>query len=71
MTLIARAVLTLGSLAIFAFCVFGFLASYEYSEPSRRLPWQLGYGTGTAVCLLAAILLWRLRRPARQPEDKE
>jgi len=71
MTLIARAVLILGFLAILAFCVFGFLASYEYAEPSRRLPWQLGYGTGGAVCLFAAVLLWRFRRPAPQPEQKE
>jgi len=71
MTLIARVVLTLGFLAILAFCVFGFFASYEYAEPSRRLPWQLGYGTGAAVCLFAAVFLWRFRRRAPQPEHKE
>lgn len=71
MNLIARAFLTLGLLAILAFCVFGFLASYEYSEPSRRLPWQLGYGTGGAVCLFATVLLWRFRRSAPNPKDEE
>lgn len=64
MNLVARAVLTLCLLAILAFCAFGFLASYEYQEPSRRLPWQIGYGAGGAVCLFATIVLWRSRRPA-------
>jgi hypothetical protein len=68
MNLVVRSVLTLGLLAIIAFCVFGFLASYEYPEPSRRLPWQLGYGAGGMVCLFAAVSLWRLRRPAPQPK---
>ncbi len=58
MNFIARAVLTLGLLGLLAFCVFGFLSSYEYAEPSRRLPWQIGYGTGGAVCLFATVLLW-------------
>ena len=66
MNLVARALLTLGLLAIIAFCVFGFLASYEYVEASRRLPWQLGYGTGGAVSLISMILLWRFRRHARR-----
>jgi hypothetical protein len=52
-------ILTLGFLAIFGFCVFGFLASYEVGELSKRLPWQLGYGAGGAGCLLAIISLWR------------
>lgn len=66
MNLIARALLTVGILVILAFCVFGFLASYEYPEPSRRLPWQLGYGMSGAVCLFATLWLWRFRRPAQQ-----
>ena len=68
MNFVSRAVLTLTLLAILGFCIFGFLASYEYPDPSRRLPWQLGYGAAGAVCLLAAALLWRARRFA--PELK-
>ncbi len=41
------------------FCVFGFLASYEYSEPSKRLPWQIGYGVLGVACLSGAVLLLR------------
>jgi len=66
MNLIARTLLTLGFVAIFVFCVFGFLASYEYVEAARRLPWQLGYGAGGAVSLISMILLWRFRRHARK-----
>ena len=71
MNLIARAVLTLGLLAILAFCVFGFLASYEYAALSSRLPWQLGYGAAGAVCLFATVLLWRPRDPAPKPKHEE
>lgn len=59
MNLVARAFLTLVLLGVLAFCVFGFLASYEYAESSRRLPWQLGYGAGGAVCLFYMARVWR------------
>ena len=71
MNLIARALLTLGLLAILAFCVFGFLASYEYSEASGRLPWQLGYGAVGTVSLISMLLLWRFRRDAQGPRIEE
>jgi hypothetical protein len=46
-------------LAIAGFCVFGFLASYEYSEPLKRLPWQIGYGVVGLACLAG---LWSLKK---------
>ena len=46
-------------LAIAGFCVFGFLASYEYSEPLKRLPWQIGYGVVGLACLPG---LWALKK---------
>jgi hypothetical protein len=46
-------------LAIAGFCVFGFLASYEYSEPLKRLPWQMGYGVVGLACLAG---LWALKK---------
>ena len=70
MNLIARTVLTLGLLGLLAFCVFGFLASYEYAEPLKRLPWQLGYGAGAGVCLLATVVVWRSRRPRSNNEPR-
>lgn len=62
MTVAIRALLTLGLFAIVAFCVFGFLASFEYSEPARRLPWQIGYGIAGVICLFCVVRLWRGRR---------
>lgn len=70
MNLFIRSVLTLGLLAVLAFCGFGFMATYEYSEASRRLPWQLGYGVLGAVCLLCTVLLWRTHRSASQTKEQ-
>jgi len=61
MNYLARLTLSFVFLAIVAFCVFGFMASYEYSEAARRLPWQLGYGTAGMLCLLATLAVWRSR----------
>ena len=57
-----RILAALALLGVSAFCGFGFLASYEYSEAARRLPWQVGYGLlGLAGLIGAAVLL--LRKP--------
>ena len=48
-------------LALAAFCVFGFLASFEPSETSR-LPWKVGYAAMTIVCLTGAVQLLRSGR---------
>lgn len=46
-------------LCVTAFCVFGFLASFE---PGNGLQWQLGYGTFACGSLVGAIaLLFRAR----------
>jgi len=39
-------------LAVAGFCTFGFMATYEYSEVSKRLPWQIGYGLIGVTCLV-------------------
>lgn len=62
MNLLLRVPLTLFLLAVAAFSVFGFLANYEYHEASRRLPWQIGYGTTGGVCMLSLVPLWRRAR---------
>lgn len=62
MNLLRRVLLTLVRLAVAAFSVFGFLASYEYHEASRRLPWEIGYGTIGGACLLYMVPLWRRAR---------
>lgn len=62
MQTLARIVATLALLALAGFCIFGFMASYEYSDSARRLPWQIGYGTLGAAGLFFVIFLWRPRR---------
>lgn len=59
LNIVLRTLLTLPLLALLAFCVFGFLASYESADLARRLPWQLGYAGLGVACLLCAVFLWR------------
>lgn len=66
--ILVRCVLTLVALGVMTFCVFGFLASNEFKEVSRRLPWQMGYGAGFAVGMLGIVSLWR--RPVNGPEKR-
>jgi uncharacterized membrane protein YbhN (UPF0104 family) len=71
MNVLTRTLLTLGLLALVGFCIFGFLASYESPDASRRLPWQLGYGTVAFACLLVTILLWRPRRSQKHHDHED
>lgn len=64
---IPRVFAALALVAVLAFCVFGFLASYEYSEASKRLPWQIGYGIIGLSCLSGAVLLLRPSRGRSKP----
>lgn len=50
-------------LAVASFCSFGFMASYEYTEAFRRLPWQLGYGLVGIACLFGIVAIFRPRNP--------
>jgi hypothetical protein len=58
MQIFGRILGTLALLAVSVFCLFGFLASYEYSEASQRLPWQTGYGLGGLICVFVAWKIW-------------
>ncbi len=62
MQILPRVLGTLVLLAVVGFCVFGFMASYEYPEAARRLPWQIGYAVIGLACLSAIVLLLRPRR---------
>lgn len=42
--ILLRLVLIAALLLVVLFCAFGFLASFEYSTVSARLPWQMIYG---------------------------
>jgi hypothetical protein len=60
----------LGALALLAvagFCSFGFMAAREYSETSRRLPWQIGYAALGLLCLGGVALVLRPRRHGGRP----
>ncbi len=61
MQILARIIGALALLAIAGFCVFGFMATCEYSETAKRLPWQIGYGVLGLVCLSGAVMLLRPR----------
>jgi hypothetical protein len=63
----ARIIGALALLAIAGFCVFGFMATYEYSETAKRLPWQIGYGALGLVCLSGAVMVLRPRRRSSTP----
>lgn len=62
MPTLARILGTTALLAFTAFCIFGFMAAGEYSEASKRLPWQIGYGVLGLLCLSGVFLLLRPRR---------
>jgi hypothetical protein len=57
LNMILRMLAALALMAVLFFCVFGCLASYEYSEVSRRLPSQIAYG---AIGLACAAGVFRL-----------
>ena len=53
-------ILSLLLLGAFAFCVFGFLATFEPIE--HPLPWRIGYGIGGLLAVLGIANLWRARQ---------
>jgi hypothetical protein len=55
MSIVLRLLATLASLAIAAFCVFGFLASFE---PGVGPVWKIGYAVVFVVALLGAAVAW-------------
>ena len=57
-----RVLAALALMPVLAFCVFGFFASYEYSEISERLPWQIGYAVVGLACITGMVMLLRPRR---------
>jgi hypothetical protein len=69
MNTILRVMAALALMAVLFFCVFGFLASWEYTEASARLPWQIGYGAIGAACVFGAFGLLRRRRREPTPGD--
>ena len=64
-----RILAALALMAIIAFSVFGFFASYEYSEVSRRLPWQIGYTVIGLVCVTGIVMLLRPRRHSKREDS--
>ena len=54
LALLARVFAALLLVGVALFCAFGFLATYEYAEAARRLPWQAGYGLFGLMALGAA-----------------
>jgi len=71
MRTLARIIGALALLAITGFCVFGFMATYEYSEATKRLPWQIGYGALGLVCLSGAVIVVLPRRRSSTPHSTD
>jgi hypothetical protein len=69
MRLLARITGALALLAFTGFCVFGFLASFEYPEAAERLPWQIGYSVLGVVGLLGVVQL--VRRGVASPPGRK
>jgi hypothetical protein len=69
MKTLTRIIGALALLAITGFCVFGFMASFEYFETAKRLPWQIGYGALGLVCLSGAAMVLRPRRRSSTPSS--
>ena len=62
-----RVVGGLALLAIAAFCAFGFMATYEYSDSAERMPWQIGYGLAGFACTTLAMLCFLGWNPPMPP----
>lgn len=55
MSIVLRLLATVASLGVAAFCVFGFLASFE---PGVSAAWKVGYAVVFVVALLGAAAAW-------------
>lgn len=63
MNIIVRILVTMGLLALLAFCGFGFLASFEPLAASQQWLWRLVYVVAAGSSCCALICLWRSMRP--------
>ncbi|MES2568709.1 MAG: hypothetical protein V4710_01490 [Verrucomicrobiota bacterium] len=63
-TVLGRCALGAILAALALFCGFGFLASYELSEMTQRLPWQIGYSFIGFNSMAAMVFL---ARPGGEP----
>jgi len=59
-----KVLLGLPFLFLTAFCIYGFLASYELAKPLERLPWQCIYVLIGLVSILAFLFIVK---PKRKP----
>jgi hypothetical protein len=55
MVLVARALAAIIVVAIAAFCVFGFMATYEPLDPGAQITWRIIYGAIGGICAVAAV----------------
>lgn len=56
-----RIVVVIVLLAVAAFCVFGFAATFEPMDSGRPLAWRIGYGVVGVACLMGAMRRARQR----------
>jgi hypothetical protein len=62
MLYLARILVVVLLLAVIAFCIFGFLATFEPMEPESQLTWRIIYVALVGNCAAAIVWLFLLRR---------
>jgi hypothetical protein len=62
MNKVTRIIGALALLALLAFCVFGFMATFEPLDASTQLTWRAVYGLAGLACLGGIALLSRPRK---------
>lgn len=62
--MIHRILIAIALLVVAAYCVFGFLATFEPNDPMRQLAWRVVYALIGATCAVYAGWLL-ISRPAR------
>jgi hypothetical protein len=65
MNLASRILAALALLPFLAFCVFGFIATFEPLDPSIQLFWRVIYGLAALACVGGIVGLLRPRAKCR------
>ena len=57
MSITTRLIAALLLTGVLHYCSSGFIGTFEYAEPLRRLPWQASYGLIAFVCIVSLAFL--------------
>lgn len=65
MPLLVRIITVMVLIAASAFCVFGFMATFEPIDRNGQMTWRMIYGLVGSLCAAAATWILCVRRPSR------